>query len=141
MNTRNTISSHITTQVVSCCLCGGSARVNYVADFEKPIFFICEDLDCPASADPLFYETSEEAAAAWYMRSRWISAQEFDLEQNEGWCWIVYKGRVVEAYHDHQGCFLHHRHSNSAYMSECVSFVQKMIQPAEPCKLQPKTGE
>ena len=63
---------------------------------------------------------------------KWIKFNEFDLEPNEGWCWIVYKGRVVEAYRDHTGAFKFHPYSENCYLRECVSHAMCMIRPEVP---------
>lgn len=63
---------------------------------------------------------------------KWISVEEFQLEANEGWCWIVYKGRVVEAYHDHDGRFRFGRYSTNCYMTECISWVMPWVVPQPP---------
>lgn len=66
----------------------------------------------------------------------WLTLDEFNQEANEGWCWIVYKGRVTEAYHDHQGHFRFHRLSQNVYLSECISAVMPWPYPEAPTELE-----
>jgi len=64
--------------------------------------------------------------------SEWISVQEFQSTPNEGWCWIVYKGRVTEAYHDYKKHFRFHKSSYICYMTECISYVMPWPLPEPP---------
>lgn len=64
--------------------------------------------------------------------SDWISVEEFQEEANEGLCWILYKGRVTDAYHNHKGKFLFHRGSACGYMAECITGVIPMYPPEPP---------
>ena len=66
------------------------------------------------------------------LATRWQTLEEFTNEPNEGWCWIVYKGRVVEACHDHEGMFRFHPNSRNVYLSECITFAQAMVMPDRP---------
>ncbi len=66
--------------------------------------------------------------------AKWILFEEFDLEPNEGWCWITYKGRVVEAYRDYTGTFKFSPYSENCYLNECISHAQLMIIPTPPDK-------
>lgn len=59
----------------------------------------------------------------------WQQIDEFEQESYEGWCWIVYKGRVVEAYHDHAGMYRFHRMSTNVYQRECIRAVIPMRIP------------
>jgi hypothetical protein len=68
----------------------------------------------------------------WELVPKWITLEQFQSEANEGWCWIVYKGRVTEAYHDHVGFFKFHRLSDNCYMTECISAVMPFDRPAPP---------
>lgn len=65
---------------------------------------------------------------------KWIPFDEFDIEPNEGWCWIVYKGRVVEAWRDYVGNFMFHPYSENCYLRECISHAQLMNRPLTPAK-------
>ena len=66
---------------------------------------------------------------------RWQSVDDFKKEANEGHCWIVYKGRVALAYHDHKGFFRFNRTSTGMYMTECISSVMAINPPEKPSKL------
>lgn len=61
---------------------------------------------------------------------QWISVEE--LGAYEGWCWIVYKGRVVESFRDHEYAFRFNRWSNNVYMEECISAVIPWLSPPPP---------
>ena len=67
---------------------------------------------------------------------QWVSVEEFEKEANEGWCWLVCKGRVVKAYHDHNGLYRFHIGSQNVYQRECITYAQP-INPPQP----PKEGE
>ena len=62
----------------------------------------------------------------------WVTVQQFQQEANEGWCWIAYKGRVVEAYHDYHGRFRFHRMSDNVYLTECIAYVMPWYRPELP---------
>ena len=62
----------------------------------------------------------------------WKTVPQFQSEPNEGWCWISYKGKVVEAYHDHEGLFRFCKHSRSVYMTECITAVLAWPVPDAP---------
>ena len=64
--------------------------------------------------------------------SRWRTLDEFTETPNEGWCWIAYKGRVIEAYHDHKGLFRFSSFSENVYLTECITAAQAMVAPAMP---------
>lgn len=62
----------------------------------------------------------------------WISVEEFQSTPGECWCWIVYKGQVVEAYHDYKKHFRFYRSSYTCYMTECISAVMPWPLPSPP---------
>lgn len=64
--------------------------------------------------------------------SEWVSVEEFQQEPNEGECFILYKGRVVFAYHDHRERFMFGKYSNNCYMTECISAVMPIVIPSPP---------
>jgi len=64
--------------------------------------------------------------------SSWETVEEFQQQANEGWCWIVYNGRVTEAYHDNAKMFRFHRMSDNVFMTECISWVMPWIKPSAP---------
>lgn len=65
----------------------------------------------------------------------WLTPEAFKREHGEGWCWIVYKGRVTEAYHSAAGFFMHHPLSRGCYLSESVSRVLPWVEPDMPEEL------
>ena len=67
--------------------------------------------------------------------SEWQSVEDFQKEANEGLCWIVYKGRVVLAYHSHKQDFVSIKLNNFIYMTECISSVMAINPPEKPSKL------
>lgn len=67
--------------------------------------------------------------------AQWQTVEQFQSEANEGWCWIVYKFRVTEAYHDHEQRFRFHRLSTNVFMTECISAVMPWDRPAPPDQL------
>ena len=66
------------------------------------------------------------------MNEQWQSVDDFRKEANEGHCWIIYKGRVVLAYHDHEQFFRSNRVGGVIYMTECVSSVMVLNPPNKP---------
>ncbi len=62
----------------------------------------------------------------------WVAAEEMSTDSYEGWCWIVYKGRVVEAYRDHDYRYMFGRMSSNVYMRESISHVMKWPYPEPP---------
>lgn len=74
----------------------------------------------------------EDFATLFDVLEGWIEVREFQQEANEGWCWIVYKRRVVEAYHDHEQHFRFHRWSDNVYMTECITHVMPWYKPQMP---------
>ena len=66
------------------------------------------------------------------LSARWQTLEEFTETPNEGWCWIAYKGRVLEAYHDHKGLFRFSSFSENVYLTECITAAQAMVAPAMP---------
>ena len=62
----------------------------------------------------------------------WQTISDFQSIANEGWCWIYYKGRVVEAYHDHKQNFRFHKHSDNVYMTECITHAMPWYMPPSP---------
>ena len=66
------------------------------------------------------------------LSARWQTLEEFTETPNEGWCWIAYKGRVVEAYHDHKGLFRFSPYSENVYLTECITAAQAMVMPDRP---------
>jgi len=62
----------------------------------------------------------------------WISLEEFSRKPNEGWCWIVCKGRVVSAYHDHEGVFRFSNYSKNYYITESISHAMPWYYPEPP---------
>lgn len=63
---------------------------------------------------------------------RWIPVSEMETDSYEGWCWIVYKGRVTEAYRDHEYSYRFAKYSQNVYMTECISWVMPWEYPATP---------
>jgi len=68
------------------------------------------------------------------LKPYWISVDECQEESNQGWCWVVYNGRVVSAYHDHKGVFRVSDYTDNFYMTECISAVMVWEKPAPPTK-------
>ncbi len=68
------------------------------------------------------------------MNNNWITVDEFQKESNEDYCWIVYKGRVVEAYHNHKQHFMASKYSDNRYLEECITCVQIIDRPHAPSK-------
>lgn len=64
--------------------------------------------------------------------NEWMTIDEFQQESNEGWCWIVYKGRVVVAYHDYRQKFRPNRLSDNMFMTECISHAMPIRNPDPP---------
>lgn len=60
----------------------------------------------------------------------WQQIDEFENEANEGWCWIIYKGRVTEAYRDREGFYRFHRLSPNCYLRECITLVMPFDRPS-----------
>jgi hypothetical protein len=83
---------------------------------------------------------NEAVVSAWGVLSNttppagdeWQSVEEFQSVPNEGLCWIIYKGRVVEAYHDHNEVFRFHKHSTNCYMTECIPYAMPINAPQPP---------
>ncbi len=65
-------------------------------------------------------------------RPQWISVEKFQEEPNEGVCWIVHKGRVKHAYHDHKSMFRFSPWSDNVYMAESITAVQPILTPEPP---------
>lgn len=62
----------------------------------------------------------------------WISQRHIQATGFSGWCWIVHKGKVQEAYRDKKGAYRFHAGSSDCYMSECVTFVMPWQRPQPP---------
>ena len=69
-------------------------------------------------------------------RSQWISVEKFQEVPNEGLCWIVHKGRVKHAYHDHKSMFRFSPWSDNVYMAESITAVQPILTPEPPTQEQ-----
>lgn len=63
---------------------------------------------------------------------KWLTIAEMCGGSYEGWCWIVYKGRVVEAYRDHEYNYRFGKHSQHVYLSECITHVMAWPLPSAP---------
>lgn len=63
---------------------------------------------------------------------QWVSVEEFQMKHNEGYCRIVYKGRVTEAYHDHNQKFLFSKMSRECFLTECITAVMPIAMPTPP---------
>ena len=63
---------------------------------------------------------------------QWIPIEEFETDSYEGWCWIYHKGRVTEAYRDHNYIFRFSKYSDGGYQTECISHVMKWDMPNAP---------
>lgn len=63
---------------------------------------------------------------------QWLTVDEFQATGYEGWCWISYKGRVTEAYHNHKGEFRFHSLSQNVFMTECIRAVMHWPCPEGP---------
>ena len=67
------------------------------------------------------------------MNDKWQSVEEFKEQEHVGWCWIVYKGRVVEAFYViPQGIFRFSKYSCNCYMTECITHVRTWDKPELP---------
>lgn len=60
---------------------------------------------------------------------KWQTVEQFD-ETYEGWCWIVFNGHVVEAYH-RNGKFHVSITGEGCYIGP-ITYVQKWIKPEAP---------
>ena len=67
------------------------------------------------------------------MQDEWQSVEDFKEQNHIGWCWIVYKGRVVEAFY-YQDIFRFSKNSCSCYMTECITHVKTWDKPDLPIK-------
>ena len=67
------------------------------------------------------------------MQDKWLSVEEFKKLNNIGWCWIVYKGQVIEAFY-YEGIFRFHKTSCNCYMTECITHVKTWDKPELPIK-------
>ncbi len=63
---------------------------------------------------------------------KWINIDEFLKTPSEGLCWIIYKGRVVSAYHHHNGSFAFSAASLDRYTTECITKVIPIMKPVKP---------
>ena len=61
----------------------------------------------------------------------WQTVEAFQEEPNEGYCWIIYKGRRVEAYHMNY-TFLFSKYSTSIFSHEHITFAQSIPIPEFP---------
>ena len=75
---------------------------------------------------------ADDAIKAVREHDGWVSVDEFQQEPNEGECFIVYKGRVLIAYHDHREYFLFSKYASNCYMTECISAVMPIYYPSPP---------
>ncbi len=73
-----------------------------------------------------------DLVAEYEREQPWLSVEEFQLEPNEGECFIVLKGRVVMAYHDHKGYFLCSKNSIDCYMKERITKARTVKYPDKP---------
>ena len=101
-----------------------------IADLEEEIAFWNEHEE-PSRLVTTLQRALSALQEAQKARS-WQPVGKFQQEANEGWCWIVYKGRVTEAYHDHNQFFRFHRLSDNCYMTECISAVMPWDRPSPP---------
>ena len=65
----------------------------------------------------------------------WLSVEEFQLEANEGECFIVLKDRVVMAYHNSIGDFLTYEDGSFCYVKADITKVKHinvLMQTADP---------
>jgi hypothetical protein len=76
--------------------------------------------------------------ASHLRQHNWQPFERFDIEPNEGWCWIIYKGRIVESYRDHNGQMLFYPNSANCYMRECITHAKPIIRPDIPEHLNEK---
>lgn len=61
--------------------------------------------------------------------NNWTSVKAFQETSFEGYCYIVYKGKTLLAYHDHYGFFRFSMHSSNCYMAECITKVMPLEFP------------
>lgn len=64
----------------------------------------------------------------------WLTLEEFEVlakDGFEGFCWIVYKGRVTDAYFDSStgGKFRYYRLSSECFLRECIKAVMPFQKP------------
>ena len=64
----------------------------------------------------------------------WKTIEQMRIDGYEGWCWIVHKGRVTEAYRDHEYRYRFGRHSQNVYMTECITYVMPWPYPEAPAQ-------
>ena len=62
----------------------------------------------------------------------WLSVEEFQLEANEGECFIVLKDRVVMAYHNSIGDFLTYEDGSFCYVKADITKVKHIKYPEKP---------
>jgi len=73
-----------------------------------------------------------EDAIQYTKEPPWKTVQEFQEDSVEGQCFIAYKGRVLMAYHNHNGRFLSSEYGSVVYMAECISAVKFIEYPCVP---------
>lgn len=62
----------------------------------------------------------------------WMTVEQFTQTKLLGHCWIVYKGKVVQAFYSYKDIFLFSSNSPNAYMTECITAVAKLDFPKMP---------
>ena len=68
------------------------------------------------------------------MNDKWQSVEDFKKQDRVGWCWIVYNGRVVEAFYVLTGTFRESKHSCHYYEAKFITHVKTWDKPELPIK-------